>query len=89
MQSISYTGEVPGRPIHDHRDIRRAQLDKQHSFSTFYCQVDHDFINTYQVSIVAGSNLSPADSSEVLSRGGTGVLGMEKNLKVLARYGIL
>jgi putative ABC transport system permease protein len=83
VKNMSYTGVVPGSLIRDGWDIRRAEQNKQHSLTTFYCMVDHDFINTYQVPLVAGSNLSPMDSSEVLSRGGTGVFGLDKNLKVL------
>ncbi|MCC6288080.1 MAG: ABC transporter permease [Chitinophagaceae bacterium] len=83
VKNISYTGEVPGRPIKDHQNIRKVGEDKQHSYPTFVTQIDHDFINTYQVPLVAGSNLSPADSSEVLSRNAQGTFGTNKALKVL------
>ena len=83
VRNLSYTGDVPGRPINDHCEIRRAEQNIQHSFSTFSCKVDHNFTNTYEIPLAAGSNLSPEDSSEVLSRGGSGVFGLAKDLKVM------
>ncbi|MEO6845128.1 MAG: ABC transporter permease, partial [Ginsengibacter sp.] len=83
VKNISYTAEVPGGNINNHQYVRRAEQDVQHKIPTFIYQIDHEFANTYQIPFVAGSNLSVEDSSEVLSRNGMGVFGMDKGLKVL------
>lgn len=83
VKNVSYTAEVPGSAINNHQYLRRAEQDIKYKIPTFIYQVDHEYTNTYQIPFVAGSNFSPADSSEVLSRGGRGVFGMDKDLKVL------
>lgn len=89
VKNISYTAEVPGGTINNHQYVRRAEQDVQHKLPTFIYQVDHEFTNTYQVPLVAGGNLSAEDSSEVLSRNGTGVFGTDKNLKVLVNEALV
>lgn len=83
IKNMCYTAEIPGQAIKESREIRRAEQDKLHTISAFYSQVDHDFLHTYQLPLVAGSNLGFADSSNVLDHGGSGLLCTDKPLKVL------
>jgi putative ABC transport system permease protein len=54
---VAPTSEIPGQPIEADNGIRRIdQNDKQNSYADFLA-IDRDFVPTYGVRLVAGTNL--------------------------------
>jgi putative ABC transport system permease protein len=81
--NATYTSEVPGRAIAQHNTIRKSSQDKQNNFNTYIMGIDHDFLNTYHIPLVEGSNFSVADSSGIYFKGLPGLHGQDGSLRVL------
>jgi putative ABC transport system permease protein len=83
VQNASATSDVPGHRILLQNNFRRADQDKQHHSVTYLMKIDENFIPTYHIEMVAGKNLTSADTSWVYGLKTTKVLINEEMVKVL------
>lgn len=87
--NATYTSEVPGRAIAQHNTIRKTSQDKQNNFNTYIMGIDHDFLNTYHIPLVEGSNFSVADSSGIYFKFLPGIHGQDGSLRVLINEALM
>ncbi len=63
--------------------VRRSDQDKQSNFTTYLVEIDHNFLKTYNIELVAGKNFLPTDSSRIEPDNNTRVLINEEVVKAL------
>ncbi len=61
---VTFTAQVPFEQSNSHRPVSRMKGDKENEFSININEVDHDFLATFDVPLLAGRDFSRANSSD-------------------------
>ncbi len=65
VQSMTRSSEIPGKLIALRSESRPKGLDKEYNTSVFLKRVDHEYLSTFDIPIVAGRDFRQADSSRI------------------------
>jgi putative ABC transport system permease protein len=68
------SSDVPGQTIRYRNSVRKASQDKSFNFTSYYMEIDENFINTYDVKVIKGRNFYNTDSSMIRENNNTKVL---------------
>jgi len=82
IADVAISTEIPGKPLVERNGIRKETDDQTHNFITNILEVDHHFIDTYQMGLAAGRGFTFQDSSDY-RRTGTKVIVNEEVVKGL------
>ena len=63
VNAVTGSNEVPGKKIIWYNMTRQSQEKKERGVSCNQLSIDHDFMNTYQVKLLAGRNFREEDKS--------------------------
>jgi putative ABC transport system permease protein len=63
VAGVSGSSEIPGKLIIGRNSIRRASEDETHNFITFIQETDENFLDTYEMNLVAGRGFLPTDTA--------------------------
>lgn len=64
INSASMTNEIPGKPIMEVSTIRKKGDETVDGTTASFLEVDHDFIRTYGVNMIAGRNFLKEDAND-------------------------
>jgi putative ABC transport system permease protein len=82
IADVAISTEIPGKTVVERNGIRKETDDQTHNFITNILEVDHHFVNTYQMGLAAGRGFTFQDSSNY-RRAGTKVIVNEEVVKGL------
>ncbi len=82
VNSVAKSTEIPGKLIAFRVDTRRGQQGKEFNKTTFLQSVDHQFLSTYNMELIAGRNFGPTDSTNVFQSQHNKILVNEALLSV-------
>ncbi|MCU7549004.1 ABC transporter permease [Chitinophagaceae bacterium LB-8] len=63
VTGVSGSSEIPGKLIIGRNSIRKASVDKTHNFITFIQETDENFLDTYEMNLIAGRKFLPTDTA--------------------------
>lgn len=78
INSITKSSEIPGKLISFRGETRKAGLDKEANIPAYYNNIDHQFLPTFNIPLVAGKNFALSDSSTIFNADNNKVLINEK-----------
>lgn len=61
IHNISMTNDIPGKRIDWLNGVRRMNVTKEDGNQCYLMSVDHDFLPTYEMELLAGRNFKPED----------------------------
>jgi putative ABC transport system permease protein len=62
VSGMTGTSDIPGKLVFGKNSVRKASEDETHNFITYIMLADKDFLPTYNVQLVAGTNFLKSDS---------------------------
>lgn len=83
VSNATSTSDIPGDMIRYRNTVRRSDQDIQSNFTTYLLETDHNFINTYNIEMLAGKNFLPSDSSRISPDNDVKVMINEQVVKAL------
>jgi putative ABC transport system permease protein len=66
INHVGISSDIPGEPIVWSNGARMAGKDQKHDVQIFLTEIDNNFLDTYQMGLMAGRNFVPGDSVDVL-----------------------
>ncbi|TMU54577.1 ABC transporter permease [Flagellimonas algicola] len=63
IKSVSMSNEIPGKAIEWGNSVRQAHKRRELAVSSRFMRIDHDFLNTYSISLTAGRNFTKEDAT--------------------------
>lgn len=63
INAITVTDDIPGKQITLSNTIRKQHEDKENGVRCYYVNIDHDFLDAYQINLLAGRNFTIDDRS--------------------------
>jgi len=78
IHDIALSSDIPGKTITGRNTVRKASEDKTHNFITNEVEIDDNFLNTFQVNLVAGRNFlknERTDLEGIVIKGNTNLKG--------------
>ena len=64
IADVAISTEIPGKTVVERNGIRKETEDQTHNFMTNILEVDHHFVNTYQMRLAAGRDFTFQDTSD-------------------------
>ena len=78
VSNTALSSDIPGNMISQRNTVRRLEQDKQNNFTTYILEIDHNFINTYHIEMLAGKNFLQSDTVQIFP-----VYDEKANVKVM------
>jgi len=83
IKNLAPSTEIPGKTIWARNTVRRLNQQRVEGFDSDLIAIDHEFVPTYQMQLVAGDNLPEQQSGEVFQTLKTKALVNEELVKEL------
>ena len=74
VNSVAKSTEIPGKLISSRVDSRNAGQGKEYNQAVFIQSIDHQFLQTYEIDLIAGRNFSATDSTNIFRSNNNKVL---------------
>jgi putative ABC transport system permease protein len=72
--NVSSSSDIPGNSILSRNSVRKAGQEQSLKFTSYFLEIDENFISTYKIKMVSGTNFQTTDSSGLLPHNNTKVL---------------
>ncbi|GJM32016.1 MAG: ABC transporter permease [Saprospiraceae bacterium] len=83
ISSFATSSDIPGQEIAFRNGIRKRGQEKEENVDSFLESIDDDFMSTFEIKFVAGTNFAPSDSTLIYNAENNKVLVNEKLASML------